>query len=442
MVGGGHGQEQVGRALAAEHRPHPGRVPGRHGREQGGVAGQAGHGLMGPFGPGREGHRGRAPGQLQLGADLALGRAGDRLPAVGGDRVTGSTTMMTKKSVSRARSDTASPDEPVVWLIAVEQSEAYRVRPWSPQSANNGCERPAPGSSWIGRFFADGGIALCLLTGNPRSGSPAPSANASSTHPTPSAGCTSSSSRRPRARPPTPNPNPQPPGPTAPERPRQAMARRDIPPEPTPPAEPPQPPLPGRSSPAASTTTGTGSPAGRSSASATGTCPTAGHSPAGRSSASAASPGGLGRAGQGWGAEHRPAAGPAAGGPDPGLAGRRLPGERGPRAPGPGPGRAEPPEAGGADRRARRRLPADRGGRAQGRGRQDDHHRLPRRDLRRAAAATGWSPSTPTPTGHPRLPHPPRHRPHGPPTCSPTWTSWSATPTSAPTPPRPTCAWR
>jgi hypothetical protein len=86
VVGGGHGQEQVGRALAAQHRPHPGRVPGRHGLEQGGVAGQAGHGLMRPFGPGGEGHRGRAPGQLQLGADLTLGRAGDRLPAVGGDR--------------------------------------------------------------------------------------------------------------------------------------------------------------------------------------------------------------------------------------------------------------------------------------------------------------------------------------------------------------------
>ena len=165
---------------------------------------------MRPFGPGGEGHRGRAPGQLQLGADLTLGRAGDRLPAVGGDRtaVTGSTTMMTKKSVRRARSDTVSPDEPVVWLIAVEQSEEYRVRPWSPQSANNGCERPEPGSSWLGRFFAHGGVVPCLLTGNPRSASPAPSANASSTHPTPSAGCTSSSSRRPRACPPTPAPIP------------------------------------------------------------------------------------------------------------------------------------------------------------------------------------------------------------------------------------------
>src|SRR5215211_4551410 len=62
--------------------------------------------------------------------------------------------MTTKNSVSRARSDTASPDEPVVCLFAVERSEADRVRRSSPQSANYGCERPAPGSSWNGRFFA------------------------------------------------------------------------------------------------------------------------------------------------------------------------------------------------------------------------------------------------------------------------------------------------
>jgi hypothetical protein len=54
------------------------------------------------------------------------------------------------------RSDTTSPDESVVCLFAVERSEAYRVRRSSPQSANYGCERPAPGSSWIGRFFAGG----------------------------------------------------------------------------------------------------------------------------------------------------------------------------------------------------------------------------------------------------------------------------------------------
>ena len=63
-----------------------GGVPGRHGLEQRRVAGQGGHGLMGPLDPGREGDRGRAAGQLQLGADLALGRPGDRLPAIGGDR--------------------------------------------------------------------------------------------------------------------------------------------------------------------------------------------------------------------------------------------------------------------------------------------------------------------------------------------------------------------
>jgi hypothetical protein len=85
-VGVGHGQEQVGRALSAEHRPHLGRVPGRHGLEQGRVVGQGGHGIVGPLDPGQEGRRGRAAGRLQLGADLPLAGAGHRLPAVGGDR--------------------------------------------------------------------------------------------------------------------------------------------------------------------------------------------------------------------------------------------------------------------------------------------------------------------------------------------------------------------
>jgi hypothetical protein len=83
-VGCGHGQE-VGRALAAQHGPHLGRVPGRHGLEQARVAGQGGHRLVGPLDPGGERHRGRPTGLLQLGADLALGRPGDRVPAVGGD---------------------------------------------------------------------------------------------------------------------------------------------------------------------------------------------------------------------------------------------------------------------------------------------------------------------------------------------------------------------
>jgi hypothetical protein len=58
-VGGGHGQEQVGHALAVQDRLDPGRLPGGHGPEQGRVVGQDGHGLLGPVGPGAEGHHGR-----------------------------------------------------------------------------------------------------------------------------------------------------------------------------------------------------------------------------------------------------------------------------------------------------------------------------------------------------------------------------------------------
>jgi hypothetical protein len=167
-------------------------------------------------------------------ADMAASRAGSRArPA----------TASWARSARAVRATMAE-------RRASSSSEAYRVRPWSPQSANNGCERPAPGSSWIGRFFADGGIAPCLLTGNPRSGSPAPSANASSTHPTPSAGCTSSSSRRPRARPPTPNPNPNPPGQRPPsDRGRPWLAetsRPSPPPQPSPRSRRPRPQLPRR----------------------------------------------------------------------------------------------------------------------------------------------------------------------------------------------------
>jgi hypothetical protein len=67
--------------------------------------------------------------------------------------------MMTKCNVSLVRSDTPSPNEPIVFPIAAERPEAYRVRPSSPQSAKNGCERLASGSSWIGRFFAGGSSA-------------------------------------------------------------------------------------------------------------------------------------------------------------------------------------------------------------------------------------------------------------------------------------------
>jgi hypothetical protein len=97
-VGCGHGQ-QVVHPLGAQDRLHPGRVPG-------------GHGLLGPLGPG-----------------------GDRQHHDGDE-----------EQRESGRSDTASPDEPVVCLFAVERSEAYRVRRSSPQSANYGCERPAPGS--------------------------------------------------------------------------------------------------------------------------------------------------------------------------------------------------------------------------------------------------------------------------------------------------------
>jgi hypothetical protein len=85
-VGVGHGQEEIGHALAAQHRLDLAPVPGGQGLEQALVAGQGGHGAVGPLQPGVEGDRGRVARQLQLGADLALGRAGHRLPAVGGDR--------------------------------------------------------------------------------------------------------------------------------------------------------------------------------------------------------------------------------------------------------------------------------------------------------------------------------------------------------------------
>ena len=70
--------------LAAQDRLHPGRVPGGHGPEQDRVVGQDGHGLLGPLDPGGEGDHGRSAGLLQVGLDLAVAGAGDRLPAVGG----------------------------------------------------------------------------------------------------------------------------------------------------------------------------------------------------------------------------------------------------------------------------------------------------------------------------------------------------------------------